>query len=96
MIPIQLFDGLGAAVFGVLSPLVIADITRGSGRYTTCLGVIGLAIGCGATLSTTATGLVADRFGTEAAFLGLAVVGLCATLLVWTAMPETRPAPDSD
>jgi MFS family permease len=88
---IQLFDGLAAAVLGVLSPLIIADITRDAGHYTTCLGVVGLAVGGGATLSTTAAGLMADHFGGAAAFLGLAVVGLCATAIVWALMPETKP-----
>jgi MFS family permease len=92
IILIQLFDGLGAAVFGVLTPLLVADIARDTGRYTTCLGIVGLAIGTGATLSTTAAGLVADNFGGAAAFLSLAAVGLCATLFVWVLMPETKPA----
>jgi MFS family permease len=96
IILIQLFDGLGAAVFGVLTPLIVADITRDTGHYTTCLGIIGLAVGSGATLSTVAAGLVADHFGGEAAFLGLAAVGLCATLLVGSIMPETRNNPVSD
>jgi MFS family permease len=91
IILIQLFDGLGAAVFGVLLPLIIADLTRDSGHYTTCLGVVGLAIGGGATLSTTVAGFMADHFGGAAAFLGLAAVGFCATALVWALMPETRP-----
>ncbi len=91
IVVIQLFDGLGAAVFGVLTPLVVADITRDSGHYTTFLGIVGLAVGTGATLSTTAAGFITDYFGAAAAFLGLAAVGLCATLLVWIAMPETRP-----
>jgi MFS family permease len=94
IILIQLFDGIGAAVFGVLTPLVVADVTGETGHYTTSLGVVGLAIGSGATLSTTAAGLVADHFGGGAAFLSLAAVGLGATLLVGTAMPETRPAPN--
>jgi MFS family permease len=92
IILIQLLDGLGAAVFGVLMPLIIADITRDTGRYTTVLGVAGLAIGGGATLSTTAAGLVADHFGGTAAFLSLAAIGFCASLLVWALMPETKPA----
>jgi MFS family permease len=90
IIPIQLFDGLGAAVFGVLSPLIVADVTRDTGRYTTSLGAVGLAIGGGATLSTTAAGLVADHLGDGAAFVGLGGVGMCATVLVWAIMPETR------
>jgi MFS family permease len=91
MILIQLLDGLSAAALGVLTPLIVADITDGSGHYTTCLGIVGLAIGGGATLSTTVAGLVADRYGGAATFLSLAAVGLCATLLVGTVMPETRP-----
>jgi MFS family permease len=91
MILIQLLDGLSAAVFGVLMPLIVADIARASGHYTTCLGIVGLAIGGGATLSTTVAGLVADLFGSAAAFLSLAAVGLGATLLVAALMPETKP-----
>ena len=90
IIAIQLFDGLGAAVFGVLFPLIVADVTRDTGNYTTSLGLVGLAIGGGATLSTALAGLVADHFGVGAAFLSLAAVGLIATALVWTLMPETR------
>ena len=92
IIVIQLLDGLGAAVFGVLTPLIVADITRKSGHYPTCLGIVGLAVGTGATVSTTVAGLVADNLGGTAAFLSLAGVGLCATLLVAILMPETRPA----
>jgi MFS family permease len=92
IILIQLLDGLGAAVFGVLTPLIVADITRDTGHYTTCLGVIGLAVGSGATLSTTGAGLFSDHFGGGATFLSLAAVRLCATLLVGTVMPETGPA----
>jgi len=92
MILIQLLDGLSAAALGVLTPLIVADVTRDTGAYTTALGVVGLAIGGGATLSTTAAGLVADHLGSEAAFLSLAAVGVCATLLVGALMPETRPS----
>ena len=95
IIAIQLFDGLGAAVFGVLFPLIVADITRDTGHYTTSLGVVGLAIGGGATLSTALAGLVADHLGVGAAFLSLATVGLIATALVWTLMPETRVAAEN-
>src|SRR5437762_13168878 len=89
MVLIQLLDGLSAAALGVLTPLIVADVTRDTGGYTTALGVVGLAIGGGATLSTTAAGLLADHLGSEATFLDLAAVGLCATLLVAAVMPET-------
>lgn len=89
IIAIQLFDGFSAAPFGVLFPLIAADVTRETVHYTTSLGLVGLAIGGGATLSTTVAGFVADHLGVRTAFLSLAAVGLCATALVWTLMPET-------
>lgn len=92
IVAVQLFDGFSAAAFGVLFPLIVADVTRETGHYTTSLGLAGLAIGGGATLSTTVAGLVADHFGVSTAFLSLAAVGLCATALVWSLMPETRIA----
>ena len=42
-------------------------------------------------LSTTAAGWIADTFGAPAAFFGLRSVGLAALLVIWLAMPETRP-----
>ena len=72
---IQLIDGIGAAVFGVLLPLDVADITADSGHYTLALGIVGLAVGSGATLSTGIAGLIVDRLGGSAAFLLLASIG---------------------
>ncbi|MGH7212467.1 MAG: MFS transporter, partial [Acetobacteraceae bacterium] len=91
LVPIQALDGVSGAVFGVLLPLVAADITRGTDRFNTCLGLLGLAVGIGATVSTTLAGFAADLFGQQAAFLVLAAAGLVALLLVRFAMPETRP-----
>jgi len=71
IIAIQLFDGFSAAAFGVLFPLIVADATRETGHYTTSLGLVGLAIGGGATLSTTAAGLAADYIGFGGALLSL-------------------------
>ena len=90
IIAIQLFDGFSAAAFGVLFPLIVADVARETGHYTTSLGLVGLAIGGGATVSTTLAGLVADHLGVSIALLSLAAVGICAAVLVWTLMPETK------
>ena len=88
---IQALDGVAAACFGIMVPLITSDVAGRSGHYTLSLGVVGFAIGIGATLSTTAAGWVADHFGSQLAFVGLAGVGLAATLLLLTLMPETRP-----
>jgi predicted MFS family arabinose efflux permease len=93
LVVVQVFDGITAAVFTVLTPFIIADITRGTGRFNVSLGIVGTAIGVGASLSTTAAGYVSDRFGSPAAFLTLAAVAAAGVALVWTVMPETRPRP---
>ncbi|CAB3752839.1 putative MFS-type transporter [Paraburkholderia solisilvae] len=92
LVPVQMLDGLSAAVFGVMLPLIAADVAGGKGRYNLCIGLFGLAAGIGATLSTSLAGFIADRFGNAVSFFGLAGAGALAVLLVWAAMPETRNA----
>jgi sugar phosphate permease len=79
-------------VFGVMLPLIAADVAGGKGRYNLCIGLFGLSAGIGATLSTTVAGFVADHFGNTVSFMGLAAAGALAVLMVWFAMPETRDA----
>jgi MFS family permease len=76
-------------------PLIAADLTQKTGHLNLAIGSFGLAVGLGATLSTTVAGWAADRMGAEMAFLGLALVGGIATLLLAVAMPETRPATET-
>jgi MFS family permease len=90
VILIQAVDGVAGACWGVLQPLVISDIAGRSGHYTLSLGVVGFAMGIGATLSTTLGGWLADSFGTPTAFGVLTGIGVLAFVLVWLAMPETR------
>ncbi|MBR0647966.1 MFS transporter [Plastoroseomonas hellenica] len=94
LILVQALDGISAAGLGVMLPLLAADATRGSNRFNLCLGVFGLAIGVGSTLSTTLAGLVAEWFGVGTAFALLAATGLLSVVAVWAAMPETRREPD--
>jgi MFS family permease len=88
----QALDGISASVFGIMVPLIAADVTRRTGYLNLAISSIGLAVSIGATFSTTLGGLVADRFGIPAALLGLAMIGFAATVLIWVALPETRPA----
>jgi MFS family permease len=96
IVAVQMLDGISAAVLGVLVPLVIADLTRDTGHFNLAQGIIGTGVGIGAALSTTFAGYIADHNGSQAAFLGLAVVAAFGFSLVALIMPETRPDPDSD
>ena len=91
LVCVQILDGISAAVLGVLVPLVVADATRGTGRFNLAQGIVGTAVGIGASLSTTLAGYLSDYFGTGVAFMGLAALGCGGLALVWAALPETRP-----
>jgi MFS family permease len=89
LIGVQVLDGVGAGIFGALTPLVVADIMRGTGRYNLAQGAIATMVGIGASLSGLATGEVVDHFGYSAAFLTLGAVALVAVTVFAVAMPET-------
>ncbi len=91
LVAVQLLDGISAAALGVLVPLVIADATRGTGRFNLAQGIVGSAVGIGASLSTTLAGYMSDTLGSGAAFCGLAVLGFAGLVVVWAWLPETRP-----
>ena len=91
LLAVQILDGVTASVFAVMVPLVVADLTRGTGRFNLGQGILGTATGIGASLSAALAGYVTDRFGFGAAFGSLAIIALAAFTLVWFLMPETRP-----
>jgi MFS family permease len=87
----QAVSGVSAASFGVLLPLIAADLTIGTSHFNLCMGMLGLAMYLGAAASTTMSGGIADAAGMEVAFFVLAGVGLLGFLAVLLVMPETRP-----
>ncbi|MBA6066268.1 MFS transporter [Pseudomonas mosselii] len=97
LVAVQLLDGIGAGLFGALFPVVVKDLTQGSGRFNVSLGALSTAFGLGAALSPGVAGLVVQSAGYDAAFLTLAGIATAALLLLWLAMPETRrPASDAN
>jgi len=94
LVPVQLLDGISAAVMGVMLPLIVADTTRGTGHFNAALGVVGTAGAIGASLSTTLAGYASDSFGSTAAFVCLAGIAAASALMVAGLMPETRPTRD--
>jgi MFS family permease len=91
LVGVQLLDGVGAGIYGAIFPIIVADITRGTGRFNAAQGAVMTAQGVGAALSTTLAGLVIARAGYGAAFLALAGCAACGVILFWLAMPETKP-----
>jgi MFS family permease len=91
LLPVQMLDGISAAMIGVMMPLVIADLTRGTGRYNLAQGFAGTAIGIGAAVSTGTSGYVVEHLGYATGFFGLAVVGLIGCAVLYWFVPETKP-----
>ena len=91
LVGVQLLDGIGAGIFGVVSVLVVADLTRGTGRFNLTQGALATATGVGAGLSNLLAGFVVKAAGFNAGFVMLAAIAALGTLFFWLAMPETRP-----
>jgi predicted MFS family arabinose efflux permease len=90
LVAVQVFDGITAAVFSVLIPLIVADVAFGSGHFNLAQGIVGTATGIGASLSTVLAGYVSDKFGSSVAFGGLAGIAAVGLAVIWFVMPETR------
>jgi MFS family permease len=91
LVAVQVLDGITAAALGVMVPLMIADLTRGTGRFNLAQGIVGTAVGIGASISPTLAGFLTDYFSSGVAFLGLAAIAIAGLGGVWAFMPETRP-----
>ncbi|MGF6348937.1 MFS transporter [Variovorax sp. W2I14] len=90
LLSLQVLDGLGAGIFGVMLTLMIGDLTRGSGHFNFALGIGAACVGLGAALSNLVGGTVAHMAGYGTAFVLLAGIAACALMLFAFAMPETR------
>lgn len=94
LIGVQLLDGIGAGIYGVVGVLVIADLVAGTGRYNLALSAMAVAAGVGAAASNLTIGWVSDWGGLDAGFATLA--GVAAIALVWFAvMFRDRSEPSS-
>ena len=96
LIFIQLLDGVSGSILGVLTALIVADLTNGTGRFNLAQGFIGTFAGIGATLSTTFFGLIVGNFGSAIGFLTIAAAALTAVFLAWLLMPESKPANEKE
>jgi MFS family permease len=91
LVSVQLLDGVGAGIFGALFPLVVADLTRGTGRFNVSQGAIATAAGLGGALSAATAGFIVVAAGYNTAFLFLAAVAAAGLALFVAMMPETGP-----
>jgi MFS family permease len=92
LIAVQLLDGISGAVRTVLTTVIVADVTTGTGRFNVANGAVGLAIALSASVSTIVFGYVAQEMGHWAAFLSMAGLAAAGGGVVWFLLKETKPA----
>jgi MFS family permease len=76
-----------------MTALVIADVTRGTGRFNLAQGMFGTLMGVGASISPTLSGLIVYHFGYSIGFISLAAEALIALAILAAFLPETRAEP---
>ena len=91
LIAVQLLDGVGAGIYGALTPLVVADLMRGTGRYNLAQGAVATFQGIGASASGLLAGIMVQNYGYDAAFLTSGAAAMVAVAALAVAMPETAP-----
>ncbi len=92
LVGVQLLDGFGAGIFGALFPVIVSDITRGTGRFNVSLGAVATAQGLGASLSAAVAGVIVVAAGYSVAFWALAAIASIGFVVYWIGMPETASA----
>ncbi|KAL3942840.1 MAG: hypothetical protein SGBAC_003039 [Bacillariaceae sp.] len=85
----QILDGLGGGFFGLLHPLLVADITFGSGRFNVVMGLTASCFGLGGTMSNFFGQMVVEYFGHTASLAGSFFISIFPIILFGIAMPET-------
>ena len=90
LVSVQILDGIAAGIFGVVSVLVVADLTKGTGRFNFVQGAIATAVGIGASLSNLMAGFIVQQAGYRIGFLTLAGIATLALIVFALAMPETN------
>ncbi|EEP3373188.1 MFS transporter [Campylobacter upsaliensis] len=82
MIIVQILDGVGAGIVGVILPLLVAMLMRGSGHINAAFACVMTFGGVGAALSGILGGYITQYFGYFYAYLALAFVAAFG-LLIW-------------
>jgi MFS family permease len=91
MIAIQCLDGVTGSIITVLTILIIADVTKGTGRFNLAQGVFCTLTGFAAAISPAFFGAFVLRFGDTAGLLTMAFGLATGMVLLWSALPETKP-----
>jgi MFS family permease len=87
--PVQLLDGVGVGLLGILTPFLVERLTRGSGHFNLALAAVMMVQGLGAASSNVVAGYLVTRYGYPVTYLLHGAVALAALAVF---MPVMRRA----
>ena len=93
LLGLQFLDGVSAGAIGVLSVLIMCDLTDGTGRFSMMQGALATAVGAGSAASNGLAGMLTDKFGFAVMFRTLGVLSIITCLLL-TALATVVRTPD--
>jgi MFS family permease len=92
LVALQVFDGIGAGIYGVVVTVVCADLTRDRGGFNSLQGILATALAVGGVLGPLLAGPIVQHLGFAAAFRAFALIAAVgAGVFLWF-MPETKSA----
>lgn len=83
MVIVQILDGLGAGINGVIVPIMVTRILQGSGHINLGISFVLILGGIGGALSSTLAGFVAEDFGYLQAYLLLSFIAVLGLFFWW-------------
>lgn len=95
IIAIEALDGVGTAIAGVLTVVVISDLAAGTGRFNLMQGFAQAALGVGAFVGKLGSGWIARAISYHVAFMCLMTVAISGALFFALLIKETLPARQS-
>jgi MFS family permease len=90
LVALQVLDGIGAGVYGVVIAVVCADLTRGPGGFNALQGLLATALAVGGVLGPLVAGPLVQHLGFAAAFRTFAAVATVGAVVFLALMPETK------
>lgn len=87
--PVQLLDGLGVGLLGILTPFLVERLTRGSGHFNLALAAVMMVQGVGAASSNVVAGYLVTHYGYPLTYL---LHGSFALLALAAMMPALAGA----
>ena len=84
--PVQLLDGMGVGLLGILTPYLVERLTRGSGHFNLALAAVMTVQGIGAASSNMVAGYLTAHYGYPVAYLSHGSVALLALVAMVPAL----------